>query len=70
MLAELLEGRHTVFVHCTAGVNRSPSLIICYLHWVQGWDLDEAAKHVRKCRSCSPVMEVIQLATRDRQRGP
>ena len=68
-LSELLEGGHTVFVHCSAGVNRSPSVIIGYLHWVQGWNLDEAEKQVRRCRSCSPVMEVIRLATRDRQRG-
>ena len=68
-LTELLEGGHTVFVHCSAGVNRSPSVMICYLHWVQGWNLDEAEKQVRRCRSCSPVMEVILLATRDRQRG-
>ena len=70
VLTELLEAGHTVFVHCSAGVNRSPSVIICYLHWVQGWNLEEAEDQVRRCRSCSPVMEAIQLATRDRQRGP
>jgi atypical dual specificity phosphatase len=67
-LIELLEGGLTVFVHCSAGVNRSPSTIICYLNWVLGWNMDEAEEHVRKCRSCSPVMEVIRLATMDRRR--
>ena len=66
-LTELLDHGHKVFVHCSAGVNRSPSTVICYLHWVQGCDLDDAVKQVRNCRSCSPVMDVIQLATRDRR---
>jgi protein-tyrosine phosphatase len=68
-LKELLDHGHTVFVHCSAGVNRSPSTVICYLHWEQGSDLDEAVKQVRTCRNCSPVMEVIQLATRDRKQS-
>ena len=68
VLDELLKEGHTVFVHCSAGVNRSPSVVICYLHWVQGLELDEAENQVRRCRSCSPVIEVIRLATRDRLR--
>ena len=61
IFSELLEGGHTVLVHCSAGVNRSPSVIICYLHWVQGWNLDEAEKEARRCRSCSPVMDVDSI---------
>jgi protein-tyrosine phosphatase len=68
-LKDLLGNEHTVFVHCSAGINRSPSIIICYLHWHQDRDLDEAERHVRRCRSCDPVMEVIRQATRDRLRG-
>lgn len=68
-LKELLDLGHTAFVHCSAGVNRSPSTVICYLHWVQGYDLDEAVRLVRNCRSCSPVMDVIRLATGDRKRS-
>lgn len=69
VLGELLDGGRTVYVHCSAGVNRSPSVVICYLHWTLGWDLDKAERHVRSCRRCSPVMEVVQLATRDRRQA-
>jgi protein-tyrosine phosphatase len=67
-LTELLDGGHCVFIHCNAGVNRSPSVVICYLHWVQGWELEKAARHVQACHRCAPVMEVIWRATRDRHR--
>ena len=66
-LDELLQEGRTVFVHCSAGVNRSPSAVICYLHWVRGLPLDEAESLVRRSHPCSPVMEVIRLATRDRK---
>jgi protein-tyrosine phosphatase len=66
VLDELLRQGHTVFVHCTGGVNRSPSIAIAYLHWVQGWSLERAADHVRKCRSCEPYLEAIRLASQDR----
>jgi protein-tyrosine phosphatase len=68
VLASLLDEGHTSYVHCNVGVNRSPSTVISYLHWSLGWSLDDAERHVRKRRSCSPVMEVVRLATRDRQR--
>ena len=32
------------------------------------YDAADAESHLRKCRQCSPVMEVIRLATRDRVR--
>ena len=69
VLTELLKREHTVFIHCNAGVNRSPSTVICYLHWAESWHLDEAVRHVQRCHPCSPVMEVIRMATGDRKRG-
>jgi protein-tyrosine phosphatase len=67
VLTELLDGGCTTYVHCNVGMNRSPSTVISYLHWSLGWSLEDAERHVRKCRVCAPVMEVIRLATRDRQ---
>lgn len=69
VLTELLKTGHTVFMHCNAGVNRSPSVAICFLHWIEGWGLDEAVQHVTKRHPCSPVMDVIRMATWDRKRG-
>lgn len=68
VLGELIDDGRVVLVHCNVGVNRSPSTAICYLHWMAGWTLDDAESHLRKCRNCSPVMEVVRLATRDRAR--
>lgn len=67
VLKELLDDGNTVYVHCSAGVNRSPSVVIAYLHWEKDWTLEEAERHVRKHRSCSPAMNVIQSATQARR---
>ena len=61
-LRGLLEQGHTVYLHCTAGVNRSPTVAIAYLHWCVGWELDTAVKHVQKCRYCSPKVDAIVQA--------
>jgi atypical dual specificity phosphatase len=62
----LVKDGHTVFVHCNVGVNRSPSAVIAYLHWIEGRTLDEAVDYVMRCRSCDPYVEAIRLATEDR----
>jgi len=61
-LDQLLQAGHTVYAHCTLGIGRSPSVVVAYLHWVQGWDLHRAVDHLSSCRSCSPNVEVIRLA--------
>jgi len=65
---ELAKAGHKVYVHCTMGMGRSPSVIIAYLHWMLGWDLDRALEHVSRCRSCVPDLAAIRLASADRQR--
>jgi len=57
------------YVHCSGGVNRSPSTVVGYLHWVQGMELDEAVSYVRQRHSCNPYVESIRLAIEDRMRG-
>jgi protein-tyrosine phosphatase len=50
----LLATGHTVYLHCTTGVGRSPTLAIGYLHWCLGWGLDAAVSYVEQLRQCSP----------------
>jgi len=63
----LLKDGHTVYVHCTAGINRSPSTVIAYLHWVEQWDWEKAIHQVTSHRQCDPYLDVIQAATEDRK---
>ena len=65
-LDALLKQGHKVYLHCTMGVNRSPSVAIAYLAWTKGWDLDEAVDYVMRIRSCDPYVEAIRLAGEDR----
>jgi len=69
-LDELLRAGHVVYVHCSAGKNRSPSTVVAYLHWVVGWDLDAAFSHVTAHRWCQPYFESIRAATEDRAGEP
>jgi len=68
-LNELLRGGHSVYVHCSAGINRSPSTVVAYLHWFEEHTLDEALNHVARHRSCDPYVSAIAGATEDRARA-
>jgi protein tyrosine/serine phosphatase len=61
-LTELLRDERKVYVHCNVGVNRSPSVVIAYLHWVRGWALDEALDFMLHRRVCNPLVESIRTA--------
>ncbi len=62
ILDELLRNGHTVYVHCSAGVNRSPSTVIVYLHWYKGVDLEEAVEFVmvHRCRFSGVAKPSVQ----------
>ena len=53
-LDRMLKAGHTVYLHCTAGVNRSATVAAAYLHWCLAWPLERALAHVREVRDCSP----------------
>ena len=64
-LRRLLADDQMVYVHCTAGIGRSATVVVAYLHWVQGRDLDRAAGLVAGSHACSPNLEAIRLAEED-----
>lgn len=61
-LEKLLAAGHAVYVHCTAGVNRSATVAAAYIHWCRGWELKKAVADVKQRRACSPEVEAIRLA--------
>jgi protein-tyrosine phosphatase len=64
-LDQLLSEAHTVYLHCTAGVARSPTVAIGYLHYCMGWELNAAARYLKQVRKCSPYLEALGLAIMD-----
>ena len=64
-LSELLAEGHTVYLHCTAGIGRAPTVAIGYLHTCLGWELEEALAHVKSLRQCAPHVEALRLAISD-----
>lgn len=59
-LRQLIDSGHTVYVHCTAGINRSPTVVIAYFHLHLGHPLDEATRFVKECRLCEPYPYLIR----------
>ncbi len=62
VLDGLIRAGHVVYVHCNAGINRSPTVALAYLHWVEKWDLMAAYAHLISCRACDPYVQEIKLA--------
>jgi dienelactone hydrolase len=58
----ILAAGDTLYLHCTAGVNRSPTVAVAYLHECLQWPLEQALEHIRGCRICSPDADVIRRA--------
>lgn len=57
----------TVYLHCTAGMGRSPGLAIAYMYWfLDAHDsLDGAYEALTSIRPCGPKKESIRAATCD-----
>jgi protein-tyrosine phosphatase len=67
-LGHLLAAGHTVYLHCTAGIGRSPTVAVGYLHCYLGWELDSAVRYVKQLRQCSPHVEALRRAISDREK--
>lgn len=62
VLDDLLKARHTVYLHCTSGTGRAPTVAAAYLHWCRAWPLEQALAHVREARDCSPDVAALRGA--------
>ena len=62
----LMECGETVYLHCTAGMGRSPAVAITWLYWFGEFDtLDDAYSYLTEIRPCGPNKDAIRFATCD-----
>lgn len=65
-LTSLLAGGHRVYVHCTAGINRSPLVLLGYLAFVETMDAGKALTFIREARpEAEPSWEAFAGARAD-----
>lgn len=63
----LIAAGNTVYLHCTAGIGRAPTLAIGYLYRCLGWQMDAAVRYVKQVRQCSPHVEALRRAIADQE---
>ena len=49
-----------VYIHCTAGINRGPTLAAAYLIKARGFSFREAYELLKKQRRCEPFLCVLE----------
>ncbi len=60
-LQRMILAGHQVYVHCTAGKQRSPSVVICYLAWHRRRSLKQSIQLVLASHSCAPPIAVLEV---------
>ncbi|HEV8338998.1 MAG TPA: dual specificity protein phosphatase family protein [bacterium] len=65
-LRRLLEDGQVVYLHCTAGVNRSPSIALGYLVRVGGQPIEDALVQLQQARpGARPYPDVLEVLRGD-----
>jgi protein-tyrosine phosphatase len=64
-LNRLCRSNHTVYLHCTAGIGRSPSVAIAYFVLVRDFALADAVSRVRSLHRCSPDLGAVSSVIMD-----
>ena len=59
-VAKHIDAGKRVYVHCNAGLNRSPSVVIGYLMLSRGLTLKDAVAWIKERHECVPYPDVIQ----------
>lgn len=59
------QGRGKFYIHCTAGMGRAPALVLAYMFWCRGFELQAAYQKLYSVRPCNPKLFAIREATCD-----
>lgn len=59
-LDDLLQRHHQVYLHCAAGLNRSPTVAAAWIAWRQSLDALSACALVRQAHSSAPDVEAVR----------
>jgi len=65
MLAALLNAGHVVYLHCNAGMGRSPLTAMAYLYWHRNISREDAISYVKMRRPCFPYEDLLEAALKD-----
>ena len=69
-LSGLIACGRIVYLHCSAGVCRSPLVAMAYLHWCLNMDFDESVKYVKTRRQCSPYEDLFLIRPKNLSECP
>jgi predicted protein tyrosine phosphatase len=70
ILNELVSGDRIVYVHCSEGINRAPSVALAYLVQHEDADVDAALAEVRRCDAgAKPYAAVVDWLRTQYRRG-
>jgi protein-tyrosine phosphatase len=58
--AALAPGWSKIYLHCTAGINRSPTVAAAYLMKSLGWTALQAYDYIVEKRECQPYLAVLE----------
>ena len=56
----MADSSNKVYLHCTAGINRSPTAAAGYLIKSRGISVCEALNYVTSRRDCDPAMDILE----------